>query len=125
MKAAIDELRRHGVQDFRHYLEEHPEFVEEGVRMVKLLDVNKQSLKMFGATHKDELLASLDRIFLPETLQVFAEELVAIAEGWQYLESETVVRTLQGQRRNMLFSMAFPTEEAEFKRWSAVVRVQA
>ena len=40
--------------------------------MVKIVDVNDATVKLFGAQSKDELLVSLRAIFTPETQDVFA-----------------------------------------------------
>ena len=60
--------------------------------MVKVVDVNATSVKLFAAQSKDELLVSLHQIFVPETQAVFVEVLVAIAEGRPSFEAETVSR---------------------------------
>ena len=96
VKAAIANLKAQGVQNFREYLAGHPEFVRQATSMVKVLDVNDVSLKLFGARSKDELLVSLHKVFLPETEEVFAGELIAIAEGRTSFESETALQTLKG-----------------------------
>jgi hypothetical protein len=69
---AIDDLKAGGVRDFRQYLGAHPEFIEQAVSMVKVLDVNEATVELFGAHDKHELLASLDKLFTPETQEVFA-----------------------------------------------------
>ena len=69
---------------------------------------------MFGARTKDEMLTSLERVFVPETMDVFREELIAVAEGARHFEAETVVQTLQGKRLNVLFAIAYPEHEQEF-----------
>ncbi|GAB1544739.1 hypothetical protein NUACC21_74150 [Scytonema sp. NUACC21] len=66
------------------------------------------------ARDKNELLASLDQVFLPKTLEVFVEELVALANGETYFESETILKTLKGQRLNILFTITFPPPTAKF-----------
>src|SRR4029077_15107721 len=111
VKAAIDRLRAQGVNDFPRYFAEHPEFVRDAVGMVRILEVNDASVQMFRAKSKDELLVSLDRIFLPETEQAFAGELVMLAQGEGPFVSETVVKTLDGERMDVLFTVAFPKEE--------------
>ncbi len=65
---------------------------------------------MLGAAHKDELLVSLHKIFVPETEDVFRQELVAIAEGRTFFEAETALRTLKGDRLSVLLTIAFPSE---------------
>ena len=111
--AALDELKQQGVQDFRRYFEEHPGFVQRAVRMFKVLDVNQETVEMFGARSKDQMLTSLENIFVPETMKVFREELIAVAEGARHFEAETVVQTLQGKKLNVLFAIAFSDDESQ------------
>src|SRR5687768_17611194 len=96
VQSALETLKTQGVTDFRTYFTEHPDFLLNAISTVKVLNVNQQSLRMFGAVSKDELLGSLDKIFLPDARDVFAEELAALAEGRRYFEAETTVQTLQG-----------------------------
>src|SRR5262249_27571797 len=83
--------------------------------MVKIVDVNDATVKLFGARSKDELLVSLHAIFTPETQDVFAGELVAIAEGRTSFASEACVQTLKGDKLTVLFTMTFPPQPATFK----------
>jgi PAS domain S-box-containing protein len=110
VKAAIDDLKAQGVTDFRGYLATHPDFVRQAVSMVKIVDVNGTALALLQARSKDELMGSLDRIFLPETQETFADELIAIAEGQTRFEAETVLQTLDGRRLSVLFTMTFPAD---------------
>jgi PAS domain S-box-containing protein len=109
VKLQIDKLRAKGVQDFRTYFAENPKVVLRLLRKVKAVKVNAASLLLFGAQNAEELLGALDQLFLPETMPVFVEELIAIAEGRAYLEAETVLQTLEGRRLNVLFSTTFST----------------
>src|SRR6266446_4670570 len=113
-KAAIDDLRASGVRDFRAYFAAHPQFVQDAIAMVKIVDINAASLKLFAAENKDQLLSSLDKIFVAETNRVFAGELVAIAEGRTSFEAETVLQTLKGEKLTALFTITFPTPSARF-----------
>jgi PAS domain S-box-containing protein len=112
VKAAIDDLKSRGVTDFREYLATHPDFVLQAISMVRIIDVNDTTLTLLQARSKDELLVSLHKVFLPETHEVFAGELIAIAEGRTTFEAETVLQTLEGKRLFVLFTMAFPAESA-------------
>ena len=115
VKTLIDELKTRGVSDFSQYLVAHHEVVEQALSAVKILDVNEASVKLFGAQSKEELLVSLDKIFLPETRDVFARELIALAEGRANFESETVLQTLAGDRLVVLFTITFPPPPATFE----------
>jgi PAS domain S-box-containing protein len=110
VKSAIDDLRAEGVADFRQYFATHPDFVKHAIALVKIIDVNDTTLTLLQASNKDELLVSLERIFLPETQGVFAGELIAIAEGRTSFEAETVLQTLKGNRLSVLFTIAFPAD---------------
>jgi PAS domain S-box-containing protein len=114
IKAAIDDLRARGVDDVRAYCTAHPQFVRDAIEMVRIVDMNSASLKLFAADTKAQLLDSLDRIFVAETRDVFVEELVAVAEGRRSFEAETVLQTLKGERLTVLFTMTFPPPSARF-----------
>jgi PAS domain-containing protein len=112
LKAAIDELKADGVEDFREYVAAHPEFVRKAISMVKIVDVNDVSLKLFAADSKDDLLVSLDKTFVPETRKVFERALIAIAEGRTSFEAESDLRTLKGEKLTVLITTAFPPAPA-------------
>jgi PAS domain S-box-containing protein len=114
VKAAVEELRAGGVRDFGAYFDAHPQFVSDAVKMVRIVDVNIASLKLFGAESKEQLLTSLDQIFVAETDQVFIGQLVAIAEGRTYFEAETALQTLQGERLTVLITITFPAPGDRF-----------
>jgi PAS domain S-box-containing protein len=108
VEAAIDDLKSQGVRNFREYLSAHPEFIRQATSMVKILDLNEVSLKLFGARSKDELLVSLHKVFLPETEELFAGQLIAIAEGRSSFESETALQTLKGGKLAVLLTITLP-----------------
>lgn len=114
VRAAIIDLKNNGTTDFRKYFEEHPDFVQRASQLVKIVDVNEVTLKLYGAKDKAELLCSLDRVFTPESYDTFKEELLAIAEGKTYFEAESINRTLQGKRLNILIRLTIPDEDSAF-----------
>ncbi len=116
LKAALEALKAEGVTELRRYVEEHPDFMSKAAEMVKIVDINAQSLRMFGAENKRELTTSLSRFFAQEAWTTFLEELVVIFEGRHYFEAESVIQTVQGERRNILLTISFPDRVAEFNR---------
>src|SRR2546425_4676337 len=114
VKAAIDKLKSRGVRDFRDYLGAHPEFVEQAIAMVRIVDVNDVTVKVFAAESKNDLLVSLDKVFVPETREAFVEGLVAIAVGRRSFAAETFLRTLKGERLTALLTVTFPPLPARF-----------
>jgi PAS domain S-box-containing protein len=114
VKAAIDDLRERGVHDLREYLQSSPEFIDHAISLVRILDVNDATLKLFGASSKEQLLGSLHSVFTPETRDVFAGELIAIAQGQPSFEGETILKKLNGEPIVVLFSASFPPPDAAF-----------
>jgi PAS domain S-box-containing protein len=112
VESAIEDLRSRGVSDFRGYIAAHPEFVRQTIPLVRIRDVNDATLRLFGAESKEQLLVSLDRIFVSETEAIFAEELIALAEGRHSFEGESAMQTVDGERLSVLFTVAFPPQGA-------------
>jgi len=114
VKDAIDDLKAKGVRDFRVYCAAHPEFVERAIAAVKIVDVNDATLELFAAENKNELLVSLRQIFLPESVEVFIGELIAIAEGQTSFAAEIVLQTLKSDRLTVLLTITFPPPTGRF-----------
>ncbi|MBC8504221.1 MAG: HD domain-containing protein [Anaerolineales bacterium] len=116
VKKTIDDLKEQGVTDFSAYSREQPQFLHEVAESIIILDVNDETVRMFGAGSRDELLGSLHKIILPEAIDILREEVVAIAEGKTYFKGETVSQTLQGERLHILITLSIPQETGDFDR---------
>ncbi|MGH9755968.1 MAG: PAS domain-containing sensor histidine kinase, partial [Blastocatellia bacterium] len=108
VKAAIEELRAQGVSDFRRYFADHPEFLRQAIGMIEVIDVNDETLRMFRARDKDEIMSSLSQTFTPETMESFTDNLVAFAECRRSFTSETVFQTLRGDRLDAIITISYP-----------------
>jgi PAS domain S-box-containing protein len=115
VSAMLAKLRFEGGTDVRAFCEANPDFVQQAVRLVRVLDVNDATVRMFEARDKAEVLGALPRIFLPETLPSFVEELVALSEGRTHFKAEAVMQTLKGRRLHVLLTLAFPAEGTGFQ----------
>ena len=115
-KAMIDELKAQGVRDFRQYFAAHWDVVRRLDRLVRVLDVNEETVKMFRAKSKADLLASLDKLRTPETRATFVDLLVNIAEGWTSREGEITLQDLEGRQLTALFTITFPPTAKGFER---------
>jgi len=110
--AYLDELRHSGVTDFRAWFENHPEAVAHCATMVKVIDVNKGTLKLYKAKTKEDLLTSLNAVFSEESIPTFGEELIALAEGKTKFESEIINQDLAGAKIPVAFSWSVaPSDE--------------
>jgi len=99
VKAILDALRASGVTDLATHLREHPEVVVACARAVRVIEVNATACQTVGARDQAELLANLHLVFLPESLQDFAQEMLQLAAGRRETLAEGWNGTLQGGRR--------------------------
>jgi PAS domain S-box-containing protein len=105
---AMENLKAQGVKDFRQYLKDHPSFVDQCLGLVRVTDVNLATLQMFEAESKEQLLGNLPAIFTRDTMHIFVNELVAIAENRTEYIAETRLNTVKGNPVFTMFHMKIP-----------------
>ena len=125
VKKYIDGLKSLGVRDFRKYFEKHPEEIAKGAALVRVVDVNIATLKLYKAKSKDELKRNLSLVFTEESYPVCKEELIAIAEGRTTFESDAINQTLKGEliHINLRWSVAPGHEKALSKVLVSVINI--
>ena len=107
VKIRLGELKKeHKIKDMGVYLRRHPETVAELVSLVKVLDVNKETLKLYGAKSKKEFWQGLSKFFTHESYETAVDEFTAIGEGRGVFLCETVNQTLTGARKNIYLKWA-------------------
>ncbi|MEW6400562.1 MAG: GAF domain-containing protein [Chloroflexota bacterium] len=116
VKAEIENLRQQGVNDIHDYVMKHPEFAAQAAGKIRVVDVNSAVLKLFEIKDKAELLGSLDKIYSPEALMNFRDEVLVIADGRTYYEGETSSITLNGKRRDEWVIMSVPDRHENLDR---------
>ena len=97
-KRILEGLREAGVADLAAHLREHPGVVAACAMAVRVLDVNATALAMTGARDREELLANLHKVFLPESMEDFAVQLVQLATGRRETLTDGWNGTLDGRR---------------------------
>ena len=104
VKRYIDELRQHEISDLRHYFDNHPEEIAECIKRIKVIDVNKATLRLYQAQDKDTLLANLDCAFGEDSNDSLKEEFIIIGEGGTSYEGERIDHDLAG---NLLYTQIY------------------
>lgn len=117
VKQRIEALREQGVTNFQEYFNLHPQAVIECASLVKVLDVNNATMKLFGVDKKDDLSKDIAELLKGEPIGQFQNELVNIAEGKTSFGWEGVTKTLDGRLRNIDLSWrAVPGNENTLSR---------
>ena len=96
VKALLDGVRARGIDDFKTFIKVHPEFVTRCMQEIRVIDVNQQTLRMFGASSKEMLLNNIGRVFRGEMHESFAEQLLDLWEGKTFQQREVVNYALSG-----------------------------
>ncbi len=101
VKRYVDSIMANGVVDFESYLNEHPEEIEHCITLVRVIDINRTTLDMFGVQDKEQLLGNLDQIFGADSIEIFRQEMIAISKKELVFESEGVNYNLDGEKINV------------------------
>lgn len=109
----LDSLRAEGVGDLRRYLERQPRRLQDAIAQVRIIDANPFAIELFEAGKKEELLRSLSTVSLPETTQIFLEQLVTIWDGGRRFAGDAVLRTLTGRRIDAAVAVTFEGQRYE------------
>jgi signal transduction histidine kinase len=102
----LEGLRRDGVGDFRRYFGERPDVVSSCLGLIRVVDVNKAAMGMYGAASKKELFSGLRGILCGDSAGTCLEALICLAEGKKAFESESSTRTLQGEKKTVILRWA-------------------
>lgn len=74
-------LKTSGIIDFRTYFKNNPEKVLICLSKIKILNVNKSALKLFGLKKKEDMIGELIKTNTSGLSERYIDELVAIADG--------------------------------------------
>ncbi len=97
IKSMLQTLMDQGIDDFRTFVDVHPDFIEQCMGAIRTIDVNQQTLTMFGATSKQELLSRLGEIFRDEMAVTFSEQLIDLWNNKLFQQREIVNYSLKGE----------------------------
>ena len=111
VRKALGELVASGVEDVPAFLLSHPEWIDEVIPLVRVLDVNEKTLELFAIPDKVSALdQSMDWAWPPESRHVFARSLIAALHREDRFTTETVLLDRNGSAVDALFTVCWPSE---------------
>lgn len=119
VKSLLDDVRAQGINDFKTFIRVHPEFVTRCMHEIRVIDVNQQTLRMFGANSKDMLLNNIGRVFRGEMHESFAEQLLDLWDGKTFQQREVVNYSLSGDAVHI--HMQFSVLADHLEDWGLVL----
>jgi len=104
-------LKEQGIRDFRPYFRDNPAFLREMMRVTRVIDINGQTVELFGDdVKKEDLLQSVEPFWPEDSSWVFGEAVIAAITGAPVYSIETVLQSQAGRRFDALFTACFPPE---------------
>ena len=117
VKRRLDIIKAEGVTNLHDFLVAHPKEVFKCASLIKILDVNKSALNMYGAKDKQHLIDKMAKIVSIESSGKFVEELVNISNGLTRFNYETINQAIGGRKINISISWAAaPGHENDLSR---------
>lgn len=110
--ATFKQMRLNGVSDLSNYLDKNPELLEELISQVRVINVNKATLKLFCAKSEHDFMLGIESTFGSNATSVFKAELEAIWDKKPSFRAEAEFKTLEGDPLYAIISFQIP-ETAE------------
>jgi len=98
LKRLFDEWRAQGVVDLAAHLAQTPALMQQCAACLKVIKVNRQTLKVFAAASQQELVGRLPEVFRDDTLAQMWSELDCLWQGTLEFSNQTVNYALDGRR---------------------------
>ncbi len=86
VKKVLDKIAEN--EDVVERIKNDDDLVNQCIKLIKILDVNQATLDLYNAKSKPDLLDSLPRILVEESIAEFRKELISLATGKNYHECE-------------------------------------
>jgi len=106
VKRYLDGLRSGGVTDLRDHFEANPDAVSHCLDLVRIIDVNQATLRLYEVESKEDVLSSLEAVFIDASHDIFREELVALFDGQTTFEGENIGTDFSGDTINVLINLS-------------------
>ncbi|MFC1655952.1 ATP-binding protein [Patescibacteria group bacterium] len=100
-REVINALIQLGVEDLRKHLSGHHDELFNLVRKLKVMRVNAKTREIIGVDRKD-VVSDFEEYCTKETIEALIEFFVALSEGRDFSETETTIRTAEGDTRKVM-----------------------
>ena len=106
VKVYFDHLKSKGIQDLRKYFDSNPDEVEKISSMVKIINVNNTTIKMYNAKDKADFFEGLPTFFNSEATDIFKDELIALFNGNTVYQNEFPGYKFTGEKIDVIVRLS-------------------
>jgi len=93
----FNQLKNKGIEITSEFFAKNPFFIQYCIDVIRIVDVNDETLRLYKAEDKQQLLDSLHKVFIEESLTAFKIIMVETAKGNQNIRCNAVNRDLEGK----------------------------
>ncbi|MGM0381662.1 MAG: sensor histidine kinase, partial [bacterium] len=113
VRKTIEQEYNH-IDDLDQYLAENPEELQEFPPFIKVLDVNDETLRLYGADDLNQIRENFPRIVAKEDVnEALRRQIVAVARNETEFEMESTNWTLDGEKINIHMKWLLPARGKE------------
>jgi len=98
----FNQLKNKGIEISSEFFAQNPYFIQYCIDVIQIIDVNHETLCLYKAKDKKQLLDSLQTVFVAESLKAFQIIMLETAKGNKNIRCEAVNRDLEGNRINAI-----------------------
>jgi PAS domain S-box-containing protein len=106
-------LKEKGISDFTSYLNKHPQVTSDCIRLLRVIDVNQATLKMYGARNIKELMDNIHIIMQEDAILLVKETLIALFEGKKQFNKQGSNYRLNGERMEVSMSWMITSDNID------------
>ena len=104
-------LRASGVTDFRQHFRENPEVVRQFMRATRIVDVNDQTVALFGQGSREGLRDNVEPFWPEASTQAYAESILSSLERRRSFSVETPLCRVDGSVFDAQFTVWYSTDD--------------
>lgn len=113
LKRYLQEQKTSVTQDLKGHFKKKEE-VMYLLSLVRIVSINQKSVEFFGGSNKKQVIDNLANFFTDDTLEKFKNEFIGFAEGKTQTETETEIKTFNGNVKTILFHISvIPQHDAD------------
>lgn len=109
----LNNLKAEGITDFRAFFHTSPERFEECVDLLRVIDVNNATLRLYKAASLEDIRKSVRMIFRDEAKTSLVESLIAIAAGRRQFDGQVVNYDLEGNKLHFRINWSIAGDSVE------------
>ncbi|MCY3412316.1 MAG: response regulator [Candidatus Heimdallarchaeota archaeon] len=119
LRDKLNELQIFSVSDFERQIYKDPGLIRQLFTLIRVVDINKYSVKLHGASSKDEIIRSYNELFNDEVQVSFELQLKYLLSGRTEFSLRSKIKNFQGEVLDVIIQYFVPPESKT--SWNRII----